>query len=260
MSKSQRLRESDYRVIFRILSDLRELRHNQPALQKHLVDSLCKMAGATGGFTAEIENWSVDQTIQISSFTPSQTGLEVVVDALATVARNGNFWEDPSFTIGVKHTGDVEALAFHQMTAGYNWASEFPLFAELPSTFSYVDHLIGWHQRRPARGNVRGISLHRYGQGEKLFGNREVAAVQFFLAELHWIEQSGRLVPVGPATDQLPPRLRQVLNYLLAGDSPKQIALATNLKVSSVRDHIKRLYRALGVNGRDELWAKFRRD
>jgi DNA-binding CsgD family transcriptional regulator/PAS domain-containing protein len=55
----------------------------------------------------------------------------------------------------------------------------------------------------------------------------------------------------------LPPRLRQVLDRLLAGDSEKQIATRIGLSPHTVHDHVKRLYRTLDVNARSELLALF---
>lgn len=56
---------------------------------------------------------------------------------------------------------------------------------------------------------------------------------------------------------KLPPRLRQVLDGLLAGESEKQIALRIDISPHTVHDHVKRLYRTLGVNGRGELLSLF---
>jgi DNA-binding CsgD family transcriptional regulator len=55
----------------------------------------------------------------------------------------------------------------------------------------------------------------------------------------------------------LSPRLRQVLDGLLAGDSEKQVAARMGISQHTVHDHVKRLYRTLDVNGRGELLAPF---
>jgi DNA-binding CsgD family transcriptional regulator len=55
----------------------------------------------------------------------------------------------------------------------------------------------------------------------------------------------------------MPPRLAQILELLLAGESPKAIARRVGLSLWTVREHVQRLYRRLGVSGRDELMARF---
>ena len=62
-----------------------------------------------------------------------------------------------------------------------------------------------------------------------------------------------------PNRHGLPPRLRQVLDCLLAGDTERQAALALGLRPATVHDHVKRLYRHFGVNSRPELLAYFLR-
>jgi len=125
-----------------------------------------------------------------------------------------------------------------------------------------MDHVIGWFQKRidvdgsPA-GDILGVSMHRYGKAEKLFAGREEALVKLLFEELRWLHTTGRLDPVMPGVHELPPRLKEVLNLMLQGHTPKQIAKKLGLTVLTVRDHIKRLYRHLDVNGRDEMMARF---
>jgi DNA-binding CsgD family transcriptional regulator len=56
---------------------------------------------------------------------------------------------------------------------------------------------------------------------------------------------------------KLSPRERQVLLLLLGGDSRKQVASKLNLSPHTVSDHLKEIYRKLGVVTRAELLSKF---
>ena len=58
---------------------------------------------------------------------------------------------------------------------------------------------------------------------------------------------------------KLPRRLRQTLQYLLSGDSEKQVASKMRLSRHTVHNYTKMLYRRYGVNSRGELLAKFLR-
>ena len=67
--------------------------------------------------------------------------------------------------------------------------------------------------------------------------------------------------PCGPPAEGLSPRLAQVLDYLLAGDSEKQVARRMKLSHHTVHGHVKILYRRYGVSSRAELLARhLRRD
>ena len=54
----------------------------------------------------------------------------------------------------------------------------------------------------------------------------------------------------------LSPREAEVLVYLARGFTPAYIAKSLVLSVSTVRTHVKSIYKKLGVNGREELLAK----
>ncbi|HEX4792281.1 MAG TPA: LuxR C-terminal-related transcriptional regulator [Humisphaera sp.] len=56
---------------------------------------------------------------------------------------------------------------------------------------------------------------------------------------------------------KLPPRQRQTLDRLLAGDSEKQIAARLEVSKHTVHIYVKSLYRRFGVCSRGELLAQF---
>lgn len=55
----------------------------------------------------------------------------------------------------------------------------------------------------------------------------------------------------------LPPRVRQTLGRLLAGDSEKQIAARMGLSPHTVHCYVKTLYRSFEVSSRGELLSRF---
>jgi DNA-binding NarL/FixJ family response regulator len=54
---------------------------------------------------------------------------------------------------------------------------------------------------------------------------------------------------------QLSPRLRQVLEMLLRGSDEKRIAWDLGRSRHTVHNHVRRLYRCMGVKSRAELMA-----
>lgn len=55
----------------------------------------------------------------------------------------------------------------------------------------------------------------------------------------------------------LPPRLRQTLDRLLAGDSEKQIAVQLHISPHTVHSYVKTLHKRFKVASRGELLARF---
>jgi DNA-binding CsgD family transcriptional regulator len=168
----------------------------------------------------------------------------------------------PNNRQGVRRTGDVEAVPFHQM--GFSEAelqNDYGHWYDIKDKAIHVDHLVCWFQKAcdgvSVYGDILGVSLHRYDKRERLFAGHETEVAKLLFTELHWLHSTGRLTTLVPDVSTLSPRLKQVLTALLAGESPKQIARQLELSVLTVRDHIKRLYRELNINGRDELMTKF---
>lgn len=67
---------------------------------------------------------------------------------------------------------------------------------------------------------------------------------------------NGRSPSVADGFD-LAPRLRQTLEFLVAGDSERQVALKLKISQHTVHVYVKQLYKRFGVNSRGELLARF---
>lgn len=74
----------------------------------------------------------------------------------------------------------------------------------------------------------------------------------------HGVVEPGE-TPVDPGDEDvgLPPRLRQTLAGLLAGDSEKQVARRLAISPHTVHVYVKSLYRRFGVSSRGELLARW---
>lgn len=60
-----------------------------------------------------------------------------------------------------------------------------------------------------------------------------------------------------PAVLNLPPRQRELLQHLLAGDSEKEAAAKMRLSRNTIHNYVTALYRRLDVSSRAELMARF---
>lgn len=103
---------------------------------------------------------------------------------------------------------------------------------------------------------LSGVCVYRR-TGHRPFGDRERAIIHLVFSQVDWLHRHGSNLPVGKKALALTPRERQVLAFLLKGDSRKQIAAALQISEHTVGDHLKQLYEHFGVSSRGELQAHF---
>jgi DNA-binding CsgD family transcriptional regulator len=107
-----------------------------------------------------------------------------------------------------------------------------------------------------ADGMSHGIALFR-GLNERRFTSRDRRLLQLFHRELAPYLVGGLAPPGCDPLSGLSPRLRDVLECLLQGDSEQQVAARLGLTRDTVHQYVKALYRRLHVNTRGELMARF---
>ena len=118
-----------------------------------------------------------------------------------------------------------------------------------------IDAVLVARYTHPGRHHDVGLSLMREPQ-DRPAGAREQRLVELFLDGLGPLFIPKRS-PQQHKLASLSPRLRKVLDGLLAGQAPKQIARTNGLTLATVYEYTKRLYRHFDVSGRGELLALF---
>lgn len=89
------------------------------------------------------------------------------------------------------------------------------------------------------------------------FGLRERLLLDTMHRGLDWLYRAEEATHKMNRASALPPRLRQTLEFLLAGDTERQVALKMSLSVHTVHDYVKALYVHFGVSSRSELLSKW---
>ncbi len=107
----------------------------------------------------------------------------------------------------------------------------------------------------PHAGAVDQLGLHRE-WGDRPFSGREHRLVRLFHVELGRLWRRDVLRRAKEPSTDLPPRLAQTLEQLLAGASEKQIAAKLELSPHTVHNYVKALHQRFEVNSRGELLAK----
>jgi FixJ family two-component response regulator len=95
---------------------------------------------------------------------------------------------------------------------------------------------------------------------EDAIGNdvkRDRALVHIVSNHVDWLHHYGSHVPAKDKISKLSPRQREVMTFLLAGDSLKEVAQKLGLSEHTIGDHVKQIYKHFSVSSRAELLAHF---
>jgi DNA-binding CsgD family transcriptional regulator len=74
---------------------------------------------------------------------------------------------------------------------------------------------------------------------------------------LEWMYRAEETLQRVTRATALSPRLRQTLDFLLAGDTERQVAGRMGISIHTVHDYVKALYLHFGVSSRGELMARW---
>jgi DNA-binding CsgD family transcriptional regulator len=105
-------------------------------------------------------------------------------------------------------------------------------------------------------GHFSGIGVHRV-QGKPDFTERDRRILHLITSEIDWLHRAGVPESGAPSAIPLTQRQRQVLFFLLAGDSIKQVAAKLEISAHTVNDYVKLIHKHYNVSSRGELLSKF---
>lgn len=114
-----------------------------------------------------------------------------------------------------------------------------------------------WSLYRLSEDTISAIGLVRRGRRD-CPTPRQRHIAHLVLREIDWLHRAGTDVPANSThLLRLSGRQREVLFLLVAGDSVKELARKLNISVHTAGDHVKSVYRVMGVRSRAALASKF---
>jgi DNA-binding CsgD family transcriptional regulator len=250
------LRLNDVRAVVRLGNELHELPPGPTGRKRHLLAGLCRLVDAPVGVGLLLRVQESDsQLIPISSV---QWGWESARQraAVARFLRSGQP-ADPAagalLALLRQGAGSVTRTR-QQLVPRHVWQScqHVQEFKRSLGVDECIYSLLPLHESQL----VAAITLHRpWGQNHR-FTERDRVLVDLVHTEHAWIYKPD-LPLSSPEAIRLSFRLRQTLQYLLSGDSEKQIAARTRLSRNTVHHYVKALYRHFQVSSRSELLARW---
>lgn len=257
MSKRVNLSLRDVLCVMRHLADVATLKNAPPAQRQHLIDGLNKLIGTDSSFFYVADDWRASKSPRFTHQTISSDHDKRFLRYLAEFGIQFPLDDDPFSYHALRDRAKMRTWTHQDVLPTKASAKQHPVFMDLRTSGRVADGVVSFFRTGANDDRIIGVGMHRFGQRPRLT-IRQVAMVELAVSELRGLIERGAMFVASANPDPpLPSRLQQVLDRLLAGQTPKIIARQLGLSIWTVREYIQRLYKHFKVSGREELMAKF---
>ncbi|HEX4794098.1 MAG TPA: LuxR C-terminal-related transcriptional regulator [Humisphaera sp.] len=257
MARSQRLRLSDLRRVFDLVGEVVEIGRDPTAWRTHALRGAVKLTGGRVGLSMDMCGTAPgQQPMLVDPLDVGWEGDEASRRRYYAYHESGEIREDPSaqaYFQQIQRTPLLSVLR-GQLVDDQTWYAS-PTVSEARRSGNVDDFICSSCAIAP--GALQGFILYR-AWGAPYFEVRQRRLLRYFhLSLLRALRKSEALQHAPVELVDLPPRVEQTLELLLAGHSMKQVAYTLGLSPHTVNDYMKILYRRAGVNSRAELLGKY---
>ncbi|MCR9292608.1 MAG: LuxR C-terminal-related transcriptional regulator [bacterium] len=256
MSKSQRMRIRDYRRIYELVGQCRELGADPLAWREHLQNAARDVFGSQIAIYTESDRVAEPGTrdwLRIRLHLDSGWPCESDRRAMFRLYETGHpDCEGSPFTSEIADSPRLlkvgcrrDALDDRRWYRGFFY-NEFMKPAHMDDAIM-MRHRLG--------DEIRLLVLQR-ANNDVAFELRQIRMLRLLGVELAREFNQSLAARGGFSVADLAPRLRQVLIGLLEGDSEKQVALRLSLSQHTVHDYVKSLHKRFQVQSRGELLSR----
>lgn len=256
MAKSQRLRWRDFRDVYRLLGECRELGQDPLAWRDRMAKGLTQLVrGQITMYTESVRVGPPGQKHWLALRQLLDQGWATESDRQAV------------YRIYDEGRPDIEGSCFTEEFGKSRAARTVATREQLLEDGPWYSGRFFNEFMRPARlddaialkfceGNEIRLLILQRALNDQQFERRQLRIVRAFAIELQ--NHFGRSLSRrdGFSVQDLSPRQRQVLLFLLDGDSIKQVALRIGTSRHTVQDYVKALYQRFDVHSRGELVAR----
>ena len=256
MGQRSQLKEADIIHVMRHLADVAALKGDPPAQRQLLIDGLNALLGTDSGFFYVADEWRSGRRPHFTGYTLTSQHDPLFVKYTSEFGVRFPLQDDPYCFQSLTDRRELQAWTSRDVMPDREAEHRHANFMDLKRSGRLRDGVVSFFRTGPDGDRIIGVGMHRFGHAPNLT-RREVALAAFAVKEVRDLVARGHLVLAPVPPPELPPRLRQVLDRLLAGSTPKRIAHDLDLSLWTVREHIQRLYKFFGVSGREGLTARF---
>jgi DNA-binding CsgD family transcriptional regulator len=240
----------------RLLADVAALNSDPPTQRQALIDGLMVIFQAKLGWFFAVDNW-----------------LPGLQPKLAHQVLNSDaepIWLQYMAEFSVKNPPDADPYSAHALLCNDTrqiWPrsvvlpdaqteKKYQASVDLMNQINAGDGMVLAYRHGFGTARVVGFAVHR-DKSQPKFTPHEQALALFVLDELADMEDRRVFSLRGATTPELPPRLEQVLDRVLTGKEPKEIANELRISLHTLREHLQRLYKHFDVSSREELMARY---
>jgi DNA-binding CsgD family transcriptional regulator len=260
MSTLDRVRHQDISALLKLANELHELAPNPVVRQEHMLRSLAKILGASVGVSllGRAGPPSAPERMELCMLV--YHGLE---DPAHRRAANEYFRtmlpNNPVRGVLVKLSARESPATYRrEQLVDDRVFYRSPYFEQRHQAMG-VDHSIYSVMSFDGSRLMTGMAMYRSIGDRRRFTDRERSLMRMFHSQAQWLYECEPPGDGSPVMVVLSPRQKQTLRLLLGGDAEKQIATKLSLSRHTVHEHVKAIYRSIGVSSRGELLAKFLR-
>lgn len=261
MSTSSRIREQDIAALLKLANELHELAPNPVMRHEHMLRSLGKLIDARVGFSAMGRTGPPSLAGKFDLCMLVYRGWD---DAKQRAAANEYFRTllptNPARPplIQKSITESPATYRREELVDDDRWYRS--PYVQQRHLAMGVDHAVYSAMSFDRSRLLTAMGLFRMQGDRRRFTDRERVLLRMFHSQAQWLYDCEPPTEGGsPIRVVLSPRQKQTLRLLLGGDAEKQIATKLTLSRHTVHEHVKAIYRSIGVSSRGELLAKFLR-
>ncbi|MBC8106327.1 MAG: response regulator transcription factor [Anaerolineae bacterium] len=260
MSTSDRVRHQDMSALLKLANELHELAPNPVVRQEHMLRSLAKVLGARVGVSLMGRAGPRSAPERLDLCMLAYHGLDnpqhrrAANEYFRTMLPN-----NPVRRPMLKLTSTESPVTYRreQLVEDRAWYSS-PYYEQRHQAMG-VDHAIYSAMSFDGSRLVTAMGMYRSSGDRRRFTDRERSLMRMFHSQAQWLYECEPPGDGSPVMVVLSPRQKQTLRLLLGGDAEKQIATKLSLSRHTVHEHVKAIYRSIGVSSRGELLSKFLR-
>jgi len=259
MGKSQQLRIHDVEEAYSLVDECRELWADAAAWQEHLVRGACRLTRmAVGQYNEQRLATDLKSTDILDETFGGEwrdaSARECVMRMYRDHANRASFFPRCMRLASQALLGsDATAMRRH-LRPDAEWYRSF-VYNEYRRP-AYVDDLILSFGFNPRSDSVVMIAVNQ-DVSDRAPTTRAASMLSLLTRRVAPLVGTTLATKAQHGVHQLSPRLRQMLERILAGDSEKQAARRLCLQPTTVHEYIGELYRRFHVESRGELMAYF---
>lgn len=240
----------------RLLADVSSLRHD-PQLQKlRLIDGLNDLLRTQLGVWIEMDDWRPKRNPRAKAQILTSDPDPYWVRYMSDFTVNHSAHDDPYADHSIRSKARTQVWQFEPLVANAESQRRYGATLDMARKLKIRDGVVSILRMGESGDSIVGFSLQRRVEFGKLT-KREMAVADLAIREIGDMIRRGSLCAQLEKQPALPPRLRDVLERLLRGQSPVLMARSMGISVHTLREHVGRLYMHFKVNSREELMAKF---